>query len=165
MASPQLEYQLNFLKQEIEMVNASIRQMDEITKNVKQWAILTWTAAVGWIIATPSLKKEYIGAAALIPVLFWLVDTWHRRIQRKFIWRAVEISQFLNDERFTQSFQEQRIVGFALFEPKTDESDDKKYMKFISWRRIMLFRSLSILYGGLAFLSLIVWLAIMLSTK
>jgi hypothetical protein len=156
MASNVLEYQLEILKLEIETVNAAIRQMDEITKNVKQWAIALWTAALGGALTTGDLR-QYAGTTAAIPLLFWLVDTWHRRIQRKFIWRSIQISKFLNDGRLEQSFTEAHIVNFDLFDPKSRLSKGKEsYEAFVAWHKVMLFRSLSILYGGMIVISFVV---------
>lgn len=156
MGSNVLEYQLEILKLEIETVNAAIRQMDEITKNVKQWAIALWTAALGGALTTDDLR-QYAGTTAAIPFLFWLVDTWHRRIQRKFIWRSIQISKFLNDGRLVQSFEENHIVDFDLFDPKSRLSKGKKdYEAFVAWDQVLLFRSLSILYGGMIIISFIV---------
>lgn len=155
-----LGYQLEMLKVEIDTVNASIRQMDEITKSVKEWTVGLWTAAIGGALATQNLNR-YVGLTAAIPLLFWLVDTWHRRIQRKFIWRSIEISEFLNSELLHESFAQQKLVGFTLLDPKARVTKREGYEEFISWRRIMFFRSRSILYLGLAGLSIIVWLTIL----
>ena len=150
-----LEHQLEFLKLEIETINSSIRQMDDITKSVKEWTIGLWTAAVGGALVTENLSP-YVALTALIPLLFWLVDTWHRRIQRKFIWRNIQISKFLNSDDLVKSFENDRLTGFPLFDPKARLSkNDGEYTKFVSWRQVMLFRSLSILYLGLAVISLI----------
>jgi hypothetical protein len=160
MASNILEYQLEILKLEIETVNATIRQMDEITKNIKQWTIALWTAALGGALTTSDLR-QYAAATAAIPLLFWLVDTWHRRIQRKFIWRNIQISKFLNDGRLAQSFAEDHIVGFVLFDPKSRLSKGKKdYETFVAWHQVMFFRSLSILYGGMFIISIIVGMVV-----
>ena len=89
------EYQLDILKIEIETVNDSIRQMDKMGESIKNWAILIWAAAIGASISQDKLNP-YIALTATIPLAFWLVDTWYRRIQRKFIWRSIQISKFLN---------------------------------------------------------------------
>ena len=159
MATTLLEFQLDMLKSELETVNATIRQMDEITKSVKEWAIGLWTAAVGGAIVTSRLSP-FVGITAAIPLLFWLVDTWHRRIQRKFIWRSDEISRFLNGPALSKSFESNRVVGFTLLDPASRTATDPKYWDFISWRRVMWFKSLSILYVGLATLSLIIALVV-----
>lgn len=150
-ASP-LEYQLDILKLEIETVNATIRQMDEITKSVKEWTIGLWTASIGGALVTDELTG-YVGLTAVIPLLFWFVDTWHRRIQRKFIWRSIEISKFLNDDRLPRSIGEGRLVGITLLDPKSRMTRGADYEDFVSWKKILLFRSLSILYAGLAAVS------------
>lgn len=153
MASNILEYQLEILKLEIETVNAAIGQMDEITKNVKQWAIAFWAAALGGALTTTDLR-QYAGTTAAIPLLFWFVDTWHRRIQRKFIWRSIQISKFLNDGRLAQAFAGGQIVGFDLFDPKSRLSKkEEKYETFVAWHKVMFFRSLSILYCGMIIIS------------
>jgi len=157
------EYQLDILKLEIETVNASIRQMDKMGESIKNWAILIWAAAIG---ATISQEKfnPYIALTAVIPLVFWLVDTWYRKIQRKFIWRSIEISKFLNDGRLERSFNEQKLVEFTLFDPKSRLNKGKEYERFVSWRRVMMFRSLSLLYISLAGMSIVAWV-IKLATR
>lgn len=153
MTQSVLDYQLDVLKLEIEVLNDSIIKIDDITKDVKQWAITLWTAAIGGALTTTDLRR-YIAATAAIPLLFWFVDTWNRRIQRRMIWRNTQISKFLNDDRLPRSFQEGHFVEFALFDPKSRSSGGTEYEKFVSWRRIILFRSLSILYLGMIIISL-----------
>jgi hypothetical protein len=154
-----LDYQLDVLKLEIGVLNDSIIKIDDITKDVKQWAITLWTAAIGGALTTNDLRR-YVAATAVVPLLFWLVETWNRRIQRRMIWRNMQISEFLNDGRLVRSFQEGRFVDFALFDPKSRSSAGPKYEEFVSWRRIILFRSLSILYSGMIIISLILGVAL-----
>ena len=151
------EYQLDILKIEIETVNASIRQMDKMGESIKNWAILTWAAATGATITQEKLNP-YIALTAVIPLVFWLVDTWYRRIQRKFIWRSIEISKFLNDERLSKSFVQQKMVDFVLFDPKSRLTKGEKYEQFVGWKRVMMFRSLSLLYLSLAGMSIFAWI-------
>ncbi len=155
----QLDYQLDFLRLEVETINASIRQYDEITKNIKQWAITLWTAAVGGSLAKPELNK-YVGLTAIIPILFWYVDSIHRSGQRRFIWRTLMIKDFLNDGRLEQSIAAGKLTDFEVFNPAArSKGDGEEAMRaFTSLRRTMKFRSVSILYLGLAFLSLFIWL-------
>ena len=151
------EYQLDILKVEIDTVNASIRQMDKMGESIKNWAILIWAAATGATITQGALNS-YIAFTAIIPLAFWLVDTWYRKIQRKFIWRSIQISKFLNDERLESSFQQGRMVDFNLFDPKSRLDHGKGYEKFVSWYRVMMFRSLSLLYLCLAGMSVLAWI-------
>lgn len=97
-----IEYQLDLLKTEIETINAAISQMDEITKSIKEWTVGLWSAAVGGALAPPRLTP-YVGLTVVVPLLFWFVDAWYRRIQRKFILRGSAIGEFLNSDRLQQS--------------------------------------------------------------
>jgi len=148
-----LEYQLDMLKTEIQANDETIARMDEITRNVKQWAIALWTVSVGGALQDHELSP-YVGATAAIPLMFWLLDTWHRRIQRKFIWRTMQISKFLNDGGLDKSINLGRIVsGFTLLDPQSRLQRTQEYRDFIDYRRVMAFPSLSILYLGMIVLS------------
>ena len=148
-----LEYQLDMLKVEIQANDETIARMDEITKNVKQWAIALWTVSVGGALQDAELSP-YVGATAAIPLMFWLLDTWYRRIQRKFIWRTMQISRFLNGGGLEQSIQAGRFVDdFKLLDPQSRENRPQNYYDFIDYRRVMAFPSLAILYLGMIVLS------------
>lgn len=150
-----LEYQLDLLKSEIETINSSIRQMDDITKSVKEWTVGIWAASVGGALVTPRFTV-YAGVTAAVPLLFWFVDTWYRRIQRKFIWRSIVISKFLNGSDLVSSFERGQIAGITLLDPKNRTGAGEGYAAFIDWQRIMRFRSVSIFYGGMCSISLLV---------
>lgn len=152
-----LEYQLDILKLEIETINSTIRQMDAMTEKIKNWAILTWAAATGATITTPDMNP-YIAFTAAIPLAFWFVDGWYRRIQRRFIWRSSQISDFLNDGRLARSFEKEGIVDFVLFDPASRASRGQAgYQDFISVRNTMRFGSLSLFYSFLIAMSLLAW--------
>lgn len=159
MTTDVISTQLEFLKLEIESINDAITQQDEITKNVKQWAIVAWCAAVGGALTSNELRP-YVGATAAIPFLFWFVDTWHRRIQRKFIWRTIQISKFLNDGRLNDSIRSGSFVNFNLLDPRSREDNSEEYGAFTSWKVVMFFRSVCILYLGMIFLSFILGLSV-----
>jgi hypothetical protein len=159
-ASPVFSLQLEFLKLEAATIDSSIRQMDEFSKNIKQWAITVWAGAVGGALATSSLAP-YVGLTATIPLLFWFIDGSYRRIQQMFIWRSGRIRDFLNNqELLQQSFSEGRIVGLIVFDPTgNSDASDGRYANFIHWRRPMLFKSVSMLYLGLIAISFCLALA------
>jgi hypothetical protein len=154
-----LQYQLEMLKIEVEVVNATIRQMDDISKSLKEWSITVWAAALGGALVTPDLKP-YAFATAAIPILFWLVDSYHHVVQRRFIWRSLRIMDFLNDERLPQSFQEGRFVGFTVMDIASRRDRSGGLGSFASWPRVLLFRTMSLMYVGLAFVSLGVWVVL-----
>ena len=152
-----LNLQLDFLKIEIETITSAIRQMDEISKSIKQWTIALWTGAVGAALANRDLAP-FVGLTATIPLLFWFVDARYRRIQQMFIWRSNRIRDFLNNgDELRRSFEEGHVVGLQVFDP-SGQTDDKldAYQKFVHWMRPMRFSSIAVLYVGLCLISVCV---------
>jgi hypothetical protein len=146
------EYQFDLLKSELDLINASIRQMDDIGKNIKNWAILVWIASVGWFISTPVLRN-YFWITSLLPFLFWIVDASFRTIQRTFIVRMDEISDFLNDSKFTESYERGYFVDFRILCMRKGWPKMTLYMSVRRSLRIMFFITVAGLYIGLSFLS------------
>jgi hypothetical protein len=154
-----LAAQLSILHDEMEIVNSSIRQMDEITKDIKQWAIVAWTAAVG--IALKELHlRPFLGLTALIPLLFWVVDTSFRRVQRKMIFRMRQIRTFINTG-LPEAVATKRI-DFPLLDPMAELGDRTARDHYMSWSYVMSFSTLAALYLGLIFTSIIVAIVIAL---
>ena len=81
-----VDHQFDLLKKELDLIDTAIRQIDDITKGVKNWAIVTWTASLGVTLATDPIKP-YIWLTAIIPLLFWVVDGSYRRVQRRCVRR------------------------------------------------------------------------------
>lgn len=154
------EYQLELLKVELDQVNSSIRQMDEITKSIKDWAIVTWTFSLGASLSNEKLTT-FIGLTAIIPLVFWLVDAQYRQIQSRFIYRIKQISDFLNSTRFNQSFNEQRFIDFKIMDPMALKSRGQSdYESNVSISKTLRFRSVFYLYLGLILVSIIVHLMV-----
>ena len=160
--SPVLAFQLEMLRDEFRAVNETIRSGDEITKSLKEWAITVWAASIGGALINSEFRY-YVGVTAVIPVLFWLVDTWHRVIQRRFIWRGMRIMDFLNDGSLEKSFDAGKIVDFVVLDVGSRRDTLPEFRAFTSWRRVMLFRTLSILYISLASVSIAVWCLVLLT--
>jgi hypothetical protein len=85
-----LDIQLEMLNAELNHIGGAIRQHDEITKSVKNWAVVTWTASIGLALKEPDLHR-FLWITAIVPLVFWVVDGSFRRIQRSFIGRVREI--------------------------------------------------------------------------
>ncbi len=149
---PLFEYQFDLLKSELTLINAIIRQMDDIGKSIKNWAIVVWIASVGWFISTPTLRY-YFWITAILPLVFWIVDASFRSVQRKFIFRMDEISEFLNDSRFNQSYKQGRFVDFKILDLRIGWTDLSNYKIFKNALRVMFLFTVAGLYLGLSFLS------------
>jgi hypothetical protein len=153
------EKQYELLKHELDLVSNAIRQQDEITKSVKNWAIVTWTASIGLSVSQTQLHT-YLWLTAVIPFLFWLVDGTFRRIQRTFIVRFSDIAEYLNGQSFAQSAQSGSALDFPLMQMRSR----KKYTNgdWRHWRKnslvgVMMFKSVGFLYIGLILVSLLMW--------
>lgn len=138
------DYQLELLKEELAHINGAIRQHDEMTKSIKNWAILTWTATLGVSLKEDSLRP-FVAVTAIIPIVFWIVDATFRRIQRSFIIRIEEISAFVNSEKFTVAAKDRTSINFDLLVMRRKNRAFKNTLL-----GTMLFRSVAIFYIGLA---------------
>ena len=136
------------LLKELDLIDSSIRQMDEITKGIKEWSIGAWTASVGFSIAIHQLAP-YIALTAIIPFMFWLVDASYRRVQTQFINRHKEIQQFINSKDF-ESF----INGEADFSVMKMRNKRNPIAELLS---VMSFWTVCFLYLGQIFVSLVLW--------
>jgi hypothetical protein len=151
------EYQLEILKIELNQIDSAIRQMDDITKSIKDWAIVTWTFSVG-VALNMEGTGTIIALTAIIPVLFWIVDARYRKIQRSFIYRLNLISDFLNNEKLLkQSFEKQRLIDFTLLDPRAKKTHGENYNSYICIFKTLGFGSVGNLYIGLIIISLLLY--------
>lgn len=151
MTSSLVDRQFQLLLKELELVDGAIRQLDDITKGIKNWAIVTWTAALGLTLATSALQP-YVWITAVVPLLFWLVDASHRRVQRSFILRSRAISDYVNSSGFQKAAEEGAPLDFKLLRMR--EHSRHWTNRLLG---VMVFRTISILYLGLILISLIAW--------
>ncbi len=149
--------QFALLNKELDLIDAAIRQIDDITKGIKNWAIVTWTASVGVSLASAELKS-YVWLTAFIPILFWVLDASYRRVQRTFIGRNRKIKNFLNSDDFKNAAISEEPFTFKLLEMRIKSNNWKDKML-----GVMIFRTVWVLYGGLSVLSIIVWIVVLKS--
>ena len=138
---------VEFLKFELEQIESSIRSHDDISKSVKNWAVVTWAAAIGIGIQQQDLR-DFVSLAAVVPILFWFVDASFRNIQRSFIRRSREIADFVNSRDFEMVANGEKEMEFDVlqFRKKPETISD-------SLPRVMFFRSVAFLYIGLIAIS------------
>lgn len=153
------EYKLDILKKEIDHVQEAIRQMDDISKSIKNWTILVWGVGLGTAIATQSLNN-YVWLTAVFPLLFWFIDGVFHRVQRRLIHRFQLISEFLNNEKFVQLFNQQTFGAFFLLDPIARKCQGEEYERFVSLKNVLRMPILCVFYIGLALISLLVHLIV-----
>jgi len=146
------DIQLDLLKAELTAIDSAIRQCDEITKSIKNWAVVTWTASVGLALKEQSLWP-FVWVTAVVPLVFWFVDGSFRRIQRSFITRLQQISKHLNSPEFTQAATSGGEIGISLMVMRIKGKEFKNTLL-----GAMCFRSVALLYLGLIVCSLSIWI-------
>lgn len=150
------ERQFDLLKLEMTLIDNAIRSQDDITKSIKNWAIVTWTAGVGFAVANPVLKP-FVWATAFVPLAFWIVDGFFRRVQRTFIVRLQDIAQFVNSPSFAEAAASGAPIAFPLLQMRS------KAGRKTSWTAVMHFRTVAALY--LLMMAGSVCLSILLATS
>lgn len=145
------DIQLELLTNELKSIDGAIRQHDEITKTVKNWAVVTWTASIGFALKEPSLRP-FIWLTAVVPLVFWIVDGSFRRIQRSFIARIEEISRYVNSSAFKDAASSGGSIDIPLLSMRVKV---KRFRNTLLGT--MCFRSVALLYVGLAVCSVVAW--------
>ncbi len=145
-------FRLEMLKKELDFIDSSIRKIDDIGNSIKNWAILAWTGAIAIILGKPELYR-YVLFSAVPPLMFMMVDAHWRRVQRRFIYRQSVISDFLNSAELDEAFQT-RTLNFQVFDPIARKSKQHlDFKQYTSVRRILGYPTVSLIYIGLATLS------------
>lgn len=146
--------QLDFLKLELESINTITGRIDGITQTIKNWCVVVWAGSIALLIANE--KLNLIIFTVVLPILFWYVDAWWRRIQRSFVFRSMKISEFLNSDRFVESFRKKRLIDFIVLDPKGRQYKNlPEYQRFRSLRVTLRFRDVGGFYFGLMMISIV----------
>jgi len=132
------------LKLEFEHINNVVGRIDETTAKVKNWAIVTWVGSVGLVLDQPQFHPM-LWFTGVVPLLFFFVDAWWRRIQRRFIFRIQVISKFPNGSDLKESSQHRELKGFVVLEPRARQmAASPEYRAFTSVFRTMRFRQVAV---------------------
>ena len=150
--------QFELLRLELSLIDSAIRSQDDITKSIKNWAIVTRTASIGFAIANP-LLKDVLWMTAVVPLAFWTVHGAFRRVQRSFIVRLQEIADFLNSPAFAEAARSGTEAGFSLMQMRAKSGPRTE------WARVMLFRTVCALYLLMIAGSLLVWILLRCEIK
>lgn len=149
------KYQLEILKVEINIINETIARCDEHTRATRNWAIITWAGSIALALGSKDLR-QYIILTAVLPIFFWLIDTRWTSVLRAFLFRRNKISEFLNDIRFFQSFEQKQLIEFSVLDPQGRQYKPiLEYRQYINFRRAMTkYAEVSVFYIGLTLISI-----------
>jgi hypothetical protein len=153
------DYQFELLKLELELGYSAILQHADITKGIKNWAIVTWSGSIGLALSSPNFYK-FLWLTGLIPLLFWVVDISFNRVMMTFVNRVRRISDFINSDSFSRSVKERRLVRFNIMTLRAQPQGPitRKFILMLKQLTVILFPTVSILYIGLTTISLLLWI-------
>jgi hypothetical protein len=152
-AARSCDTQYELLKLEITLIDSAIRSHDSITKDVKNWAVITWTASIGLAVSTQNLRSA-TWVTAFVPAAFWLVDSAYRRVQRSFITRMQDIAAYVNGSEFFAAMQTGTALTFPILKMRAKDGPRT------SWARVMLFRTVGAIYALMMMGSVLAWLLV-----
>lgn len=156
------KFQLDILKTEIELIDRAIARFDGITQSLKNWAVVIWAGSVALTLRQPDLR-DFMIYTTVVPLLFWYIDAWFRHLQKRTTYRQKKIAEFLNDERLVESFSNHKLVNFKVLDPVGIQYvGTKEYREATKLWRIFKFREISVFYGGLAAISLVMGIGFLL---
>jgi hypothetical protein len=108
------QWRLEWLKNECSMLEQKITSLDDLSFRIKGWAIATWSG-----ITTVGLTKSdwrIALLAAIVPMLFMVIDASYKRYQICFIERTREIMKFLNDRSECARVHAPSYYGFPIYD-------------------------------------------------
>lgn len=152
------EFQLELLKIEIDLVDKAISRAETTTQYVKNFAIVTWAAAIAAFLSQQQLRPFTL-LIVTIPVVFWISDAiWLSFVRGSYL-RMYKLRDYVNSNDFKESFQKHRLENFKLLDINGRQyRDTKEYKAYAGTIRIMLYREMIFIYGGLTALSIIIGL-------
>lgn len=154
------KYQLDILKIEIDQIEKAIERFDQIAQTTKNWAIVTWAGSIAIALSNSDLR-DYIIVTFILPILFWFIDAWFRRLQARSIVRNKRISEFLNSDIFFESFKQHRFVNFLVLDPVgSQHRGEKQYEQRIRICKIIFYPEIAGFYGGLTSISILLSIVI-----
>ena len=143
-----IDVQLAIIETELNHISAMVRTLEGIDRSVKNWAIVTWSAAVGLGLKQTELHG-YLWMTAIVPVLFWLVESSFRTRQEALIDRVREISDYVSSSGFQHAADSGSKLEFPLLRMRSNATS------FNSHLGVMLQPRVWVLYLGMALFSIV----------
>ena len=152
------------MKQEIDTLTTTIRNIDGVCQSLKNWTITLWSGGMAvCFAATSNVGEKYIFFVAIIPILFWYSDVYWSTLQRKFIYRYEKIGKYINGNNFKENFGGEVLTKFRLMDIQSrDDRDQEEFKSFTCFWQVAKFRTITPFYFFLSFLSIIAWVFLVL---
>ncbi len=149
-------FRLEVLQKELDIIDSSVRKIDDIGNSIKNWAIITWAGSISVVISKPDLHP-FLLFTAIPPIIFMFTDAYWRKIQRRFFYRQLQISNYLNSKKFEDSFKTKEL-DFRILDPIARNAiKQPEFKHFIAVQKILKFPTVSFLYIGLSIISVFIF--------
>jgi len=110
--STDFDYQFELLKFELDTLQQGIRTYDSILFIIKGWAITIFSAVI--LFSAQVEKPIYLLLCVMSTLLFWLLDSVFKAIQKAYTMRYNEIEKFLQSDKFRKSLTKRSLDGFVF---------------------------------------------------
>jgi hypothetical protein len=111
-----LQFQLNILIKEIDLIDNTIGRLDELALRNRNWGTTLWAGLVA-VILQQELAKNLLLVTVVIPLLFWLIDVQWKAALLKCSRRQAAISDFLNSPVLQDLFETGQVSSIELLDP------------------------------------------------
>jgi hypothetical protein len=151
------QFQLEMLSKEIDIIDKSISRYDEHGRATRNWTVVIWGGIVITILSELIEFRSFVGITAIIPFLFWLIDTRWSYLLRSNVYRLDKISEYLTSTNFFKSFENSELIGFWILDTRAKKhGSEGEFKKKVKYSRIMLQnKELAFFYGGLILFSIV----------
>ena len=159
------EYQLDQLSKEIDYVQNQIHSMDNLSFQIKGWALTLWTG----IVAFGVNQDSWLLILASLPILlaFWILDAQFKKYQRRCTVRKTFLEHYIDSRGFFEggglkkAFTEQDFDDFPIHDPIASRSKrlgkvfQEHYNKHTNYRKAFFASTIRNFYGLLIVSSLV----------
>lgn len=155
------DYQFDLVLKEIEVLHSGIRNFDSTFIKIKSWAITTFSAFIFFSIRES--KPVFFLIAAIVILLFWIVEAQHKRFQRQYIVRYNQIEHqlranlptLISSKDFNSLTTVPDVKGFNTYSKLGKE---ETYKKLTGLSRAAFYWHTSLLYVAMLILLTIITL-------
>ena len=156
------KYRLDILKSEIDLIDRSLARDETRSQNIKNFAVVAWAATLSVFLGQSDLRKFTI-TITIIPLIFWFLDAWWASLMMGVHIRAQAMRDFINSDRLNEAFEHKAFINFDVLDTiGKSYQGTMKYKRYTTLSRIMLFKELVILYGGLTTVCIILGIVTLL---
>lgn len=165
-------YKYDLLLKEIDLIDGTIKNLDDIIYKTKNYAFLFWSGSIFLVTGMDKFQDNKISLliilTAIIPIMFWTMNYFWYKHLRFTSQRERIISLFINSLEFKDWLEnENSAVKFPLYDKigwiYTTEMENKKYFdekylinrKQIKFWQIFFYKDAKVYYPAMVSISIL----------